>query len=92
MGLSLNCSSPWPWLENHFLIEVIFMPQHQYVRKLLDSAQKKILDEKPVFYLEILQNTILKVFPYHDDGSVSDLLRSCPRVPVLQIMMIIEAG
>jgi hypothetical protein len=76
MGLSLNCSSYWLWLENHFLSEVIFMPQHQYVRGLLDSA-KKILDDKSVFHLEILQNTIMKVFPYLDDGSVSDLLRSC---------------
>jgi hypothetical protein len=38
MGLSLKCSSCWPWLENPFLNEVIFMPQHQYVRRLLDSA------------------------------------------------------
>jgi hypothetical protein len=53
---------------------------------------KKNLDDKLVFHLEILQNIILKVFPYLDDGSVSDLLRSCPRVPVLQIMMIIEVG
>jgi hypothetical protein len=37
---SLNCSSSWPWLENHFLNKVIFMPQHQYVRGLLNSAQK----------------------------------------------------
>jgi hypothetical protein len=44
---------------------------------------KKFLDDKPVFYLEILQNIILKVFPYLDDGSVSDLLRSCPSVPVI---------
>jgi hypothetical protein len=79
-------------MENHFLNEVIFMPQHQYVRRLLDSAQKKFLDDKPVFHLEILQNIILKVFPYLDDESISDLLRSCPRVPILQIMMIIEAG
>jgi hypothetical protein len=42
MGLSLNCSSSWPWLENHFLTEVIFMPQHQYGRRLLDSARKNI--------------------------------------------------
>jgi hypothetical protein len=27
--------------ENYFLNEVIFMPQHQYVRGLLDSARKK---------------------------------------------------
>jgi hypothetical protein len=38
LGLSLNYSSSWPWLENYFLNEVIFMPQHQYVRGLLDSA------------------------------------------------------
>jgi hypothetical protein len=44
---------------------------------------KKILDDKPVFHLEILQNIILKVFPYLDDGSINDLLRSCPRVPVI---------
>jgi hypothetical protein len=44
---------------------------------------KKKLDDKPVFHLEILQNIILKVFSYLDDGFVSDLLRSCPRVPVL---------
>jgi hypothetical protein len=50
------------------------------------------LDDKPVFHLEILQNIIMKVFPYLDDEFASDLLRSCPRVPVLQIMMIIEAG
>jgi hypothetical protein len=92
MGSSLNCSSSWPWLENHFLNEVIFMPQHRYVCGLLDLAPKKILDDKPVFHLEILQNIILKVFLYLDDGSISDLLRSCPRVPVLQIMMTIEAG
>jgi hypothetical protein len=53
---------------------------------------KKFLDDKPVFHLEILQNIILKVFPYLNDGFISDLLRSCPRVPVLQIMMITEAG
>jgi hypothetical protein len=40
VGSSLNYSSSWPWLENHFLCEVIFMPQHQYVRGLLDLAQK----------------------------------------------------
>jgi hypothetical protein len=45
-----------------------------------------------VFHLEILQNIILKVLPYLNDGFVSDLLRSHPRVPVLQIMMIIEAS
>jgi hypothetical protein len=56
------------------------------------TQPKKNLDDKPVFHLEILQNIILKVFPYLDDGSVSDILRSCPRVPVLQIMMIIEVG
>jgi hypothetical protein len=57
------------------------------------SAQpEKIMDDKTIFHLEILQNIILKVFPYLDDGSVSDLLRSCPRIPVLQIMMIIEVG
>jgi hypothetical protein len=50
------------------------------------------MDDKPVFHLEILQNIILNVFPYLDDGSISDLLRSCPRVSVLQIMMIIEAA
>jgi uncharacterized Fe-S cluster-containing radical SAM superfamily protein len=42
VGLSLNCSSSWSWLENHFLNEAIFMSQHQYVRRLLDSAQQKI--------------------------------------------------
>jgi hypothetical protein len=41
VGSSLNYSSSWSWLENHFLIEVIFMPQHQYVYGLLNSAQKK---------------------------------------------------
>jgi hypothetical protein len=56
------------------------------------TQPKKILDDKPVFHLEILQNIILKVFPYLDDGFVSDLLRSCPRILVLQITMIIEAG
>jgi hypothetical protein len=56
------------------------------------TQPKKNLDNKPVFHLEILQNVILKVFPYLNDGSVSDLLRSYPRVLVLQIMMIIEAG
>jgi hypothetical protein len=40
VGSRLNCSSSWPWLENHFLNEVIFMPQHQYVGGLLDLAQK----------------------------------------------------
>jgi hypothetical protein len=83
MGLSLNYSSSWSWLENHFLNEVIFMPQHQYVCGLLDSAQKKFLDDKLVFHLEILQSIILKVCPYLDHGSVSDLLRSCPRVLVI---------
>jgi hypothetical protein len=82
MGSSLNNSSSLSWLENHFLNEVIFMPQHQYVCGLLDSAQKK-LDDKPVFHLKILQSIILKVFPYLNDGFVSDLLRSCPRVPVI---------
>jgi hypothetical protein len=28
VGLNLNCSSSWCWLEKHFLNEVIFMPQH----------------------------------------------------------------
>jgi hypothetical protein len=56
------------------------------------NQPKKSLDDKPVFHLEILQNIIMKVFPYLDDEFASDLLRSCPRVPVLQIMMIIEAG
>jgi hypothetical protein len=46
-------------------------------------SPKKFLDDKLVFHLEILQNIILKVFPYLDDGSVSDLLRSCPRVIVI---------
>jgi hypothetical protein len=63
-----------------FFNEVILMPQHQYVRGLLDS---KFLDDKPVFHLKILQNIILKVFPYLDDGPVSDLLRSCLRVLVI---------
>jgi hypothetical protein len=40
VGSSLNCSSSWSWLENHFLNEVIFMPQHQYDRGLFDSNQK----------------------------------------------------
>jgi hypothetical protein len=90
MGSSLNYSSSWPWLENHFINEVIFVPQHQYVHRLVDSIRKKFLDDKLVFHLEILQNMIMKVFPYLDEGSVSDLIRSCPRVLVLQIMMIIE--
>jgi hypothetical protein len=47
------------------------------------QPKKKFLDDKPVFHLEVLQNIILKVFPYLDDGSVSDLLRSCPMVPVI---------
>jgi hypothetical protein len=47
------------------------------------QPEKKILDDKPVFRLEILQNIILKVFPYLNDGFISDLLRSCPRVPVI---------
>jgi hypothetical protein len=47
------------------------------------TQPKKILDDKPVFHLEILQNIILKVFPYLDNGSISDLLRSCPRVLVI---------
>jgi hypothetical protein len=46
-------------------------------------SPKKLLDDKPVFHPEILQNIILKVFPYLDDGSISDHLRSCPRVPDL---------
>jgi hypothetical protein len=46
-------------------------------------SPKKILDDKPILHLEILQNIILKVFPYLNDVSVSDLLRSCPRVPVM---------
>jgi hypothetical protein len=45
-------------------------------------STKKFLDDKPIFHLEILHNIILKVFPYLDDGFVSDLLRSCPRVLV----------
>jgi hypothetical protein len=68
MGSSLNCSSSWPWLENHLLNEVVFMPQHQYVHGLFDSAQTKFLDDKPVFHLEILRDIILKVFPYLDVG------------------------
>jgi hypothetical protein len=36
----LNYSSSWSCLEKHFLNEVIFKPQHQYVRGLLDSAEK----------------------------------------------------
>jgi hypothetical protein len=44
---------------------------------------KKILDDKSVFHLEKLQNIILKLFPYLDDGFVSDLLRSCPRMLVI---------
>jgi hypothetical protein len=44
---------------------------------------KKFLHDKLVFHLEILQNIILKVFPYLDDGFVNDLLRSCPRVSVI---------
>jgi hypothetical protein len=56
------------------------------------TQPEQFLDDKLVFHLKILQNIILKVFPYLDDGSVSDLLRSCPRVLVLQIMMIIGAG
>jgi hypothetical protein len=40
MGSSLNYSSSWHWLENHFLNEVIFMPQHHYVHGLLDSTWK----------------------------------------------------
>jgi hypothetical protein len=59
------------------------MPQHRYVRRLLNSV-RKFLDDKPLFYLEILQNIILKVFPYLDDGPISNLLRSCPRVLGLQ--------
>jgi hypothetical protein len=55
-------------------------------------SPKKFLDDKPIFHLEILQNIILKVFPYLNDRSTSDLLRSCPRVSVLQIMIIIEDG
>jgi hypothetical protein len=46
-------------------------------------SPKKFLNDKPVFHLKILQNIILRVFPYLDDGSVSDLLRACPRVPVI---------
>jgi hypothetical protein len=30
--------SHWSWLENQFLSEVIFMPQHQHVHELLDLA------------------------------------------------------
>jgi hypothetical protein len=56
------------------------------------TQPKKFPDDKSVFHLEIHQNIILKDFPYLNDESISDLLRSCPRVPVLQIMMIIEAG
>jgi hypothetical protein len=44
---------------------------------------KKFLNDKSVFHLEILQNIILKVFPYLNYGSVKDLLRSYPRVPVI---------
>ncbi len=54
------------------------------------TQPKKILYDKPVFHLEIHRTIIIKVFSYLDDGSVSDLLRPCPRVPVLQIMLIIE--
>jgi hypothetical protein len=39
MGSSLNYSSSWPWLENHFINEVIFMPQHQYVHGLINSGR-----------------------------------------------------
>jgi hypothetical protein len=46
-------------------------------------SPKNLLDDKLVFHLEILKNIILKVFPYLNDGSVSDLLRSCPRVPMI---------
>jgi hypothetical protein len=46
-------------------------------------SPKKIPDDKPVFHPEILHNIILNVFPYLDDGSVNDLLRSCPSVPVI---------
>jgi hypothetical protein len=59
---------------------VIFMPQHPQAAQL---SPKKNLDDKPVFHLEILQNIILKVFPYLDDGLVSDFLKSCPRVPMI---------
>jgi hypothetical protein len=62
VGSSLNYSSFWSWIENHFLNEVIFMSQHHYVCGLLDLARKKILDDKLVFHLEILQNIIMKVF------------------------------
>jgi hypothetical protein len=41
------------------------------------------MDDKLVFHLEILQNIFLKVFPYLDDGSICDLLRSYPRVMVI---------
>jgi hypothetical protein len=82
MGSSLNYSSSWSWLENYFLNEVIFMPQYQCLRTARLSP-KKFLNDKLVFHLEILQNIILEVFPYLDDGSVSGLLRSCPRVPVI---------
>jgi hypothetical protein len=40
VGSSLKSSTSWPCLENHFLNDVIFMPQYQYVLTLLDSAQK----------------------------------------------------
>jgi hypothetical protein len=88
VGLSLNYSSSWPWLENHFLNEVIFMPQHQYVHGLLDSARKNLWMINQFSHTSV----ILKDFRYLDDGSVNDLLRSYLWVPVLQIMMIIEAG
>jgi hypothetical protein len=46
-------------------------------------SPKKFLDDKQIFHLEILQNIILKVFPYLDNDSLGDLLRSCPRVSVI---------
>jgi hypothetical protein len=82
VGSSLNYSSSWSWLENHFHNEVTFMLN---INMSTDYSTQpaKFLADKLVFHLEILLNITLKLFPYLDDGSISDLLRSCPRMPLI---------
>jgi hypothetical protein len=61
VGSSLNYSSFWSWLENHFLNEVIFISTSICLRTAR-LILKKNLDDKPIFHLEILQH-ITEGFP-----------------------------
>jgi hypothetical protein len=92
VGSSLNYSSSWPLARKLFSQWSDLHTSTSICPQTARLSSKNFLDDKPVFHLEILQNIILKVFPYLDDGSVNDLLRSCRRIMVLQIMMIIEVG